>query len=305
MDGQVEGAVTTWHEGELRAQELAGTKDRMVEVAARLGRDTPRAHARFLAEREVLFVAAADSLGALWVSPLVGPPGFARHVGPRTIALDGTPQPGDPLREIWQPLNAVGLIAIDPATRSRIRINGHVHARVTTGSTLTVQQSYGNCPAFITQRILTQRGNIDPSFQPLSSTEIPDAARSTIERADTFYIGSAHATHGVDASHRGGPLGFVRIVDASTLEWPDYKGNGFFQTIGNLEADPRCALLFLDNHTGHMLQLSGSAYTDWTTPSTDPEVERMQRFRVEQVRWWPTGSPVQVVADSLPARAIQ
>ena len=74
-----------------------------------------------------------------------------------------------------------------------------------------------------------------------------------IANADTFFLGTIHPSRGADASHRGGPPGFVR-VDGNRLWWPDYPGNNMFNSFGNLAVDPSAALLFIDFDTGTALQ---------------------------------------------------
>src|SRR4030095_6224466 len=82
-------------------------------------------------------------------------------------------------------------------------------------------------------------------------------------RADTLFIASVHADAGADASHRGGQPGFVRVLDERRLLIPDYAGNNMFQTLGNITADPRVGLLFVDFDTGTTLQLTGRARIPW------------------------------------------
>jgi len=52
-----------------------------------------------------------------------------------------------------------------------------------------------------------------------------------IAASDTFFLGTTHPVRGSDASHRGGPAGFVR-VDGDQLWWPDYPGNNLFNSFG-------------------------------------------------------------------------
>jgi uncharacterized protein len=63
----------------------------------------------------------------------------------------------------------------------------------------------------------------------------------------------------VDASHRGGAPGFIRVVDATTLRIPDYPGNSMFMTLGNFEIDPRASLVAVDFERGRAVSFSGSA----------------------------------------------
>jgi predicted pyridoxine 5'-phosphate oxidase superfamily flavin-nucleotide-binding protein len=89
----------------------------------------------------------------------------------------------------------------------------------------------------------------------------------------------------MDASHRGGPAGFVDVVDGRTLRFPDYAGNDHFNTFGNLIRDPRIGLVFPDFERGGLLQLTGVASIDWTRPdqSLFPNAERLVEVRIDAV----------------------
>ena len=84
-----------------------------------------------------------------------------------------------------------------------------------------------------------------------------------IAGADTFFVASyvddAERGRAVDVSHRGGRPGFVRIGADGVLTIPDFSGNRFFNTLGNLIANPKAGLLFVDFETGDELQLTGDA----------------------------------------------
>jgi hypothetical protein len=123
-----------------------------------------------------------------------------------------------------------------------------------------------------------------------------------IARADTFFLGTTHPERGTDASHRGGPPGFVR-VERSSLWWPDYAGNNMFNSLGNLATDPTAALLFLDFSTGATLHLSGTARLEWTTPEEDGDdagTGRRVRFTLEQAA---TGSRLALIGGPVHAYA--
>ncbi len=71
-----------------------------------------------------------------------------------------------------------------------------------------------------------------------------------------FVASAAHredGKFGVDVSHRGGQPGFLGLDAEDTIVVPDFRGNGFFQTIGNLLAFPRAGLLIPDFATGDLL----------------------------------------------------
>ena len=76
--------------------------------------------------------------------------------------------------------------------------------------------------------------------------------KELIARADTFFIATAVAD-GADVSHRGGKPGFLRLEEDGALSWPDYAGNNFFNTLGNIEANSAAGLLIPDWETGRVL----------------------------------------------------
>ncbi len=90
---------------------------------------------------------------------------------------------------------------------------------------------------------------------------------------------------GADISHRGGRPGFVRVA-GDTLCIPDFPGNRYFNTLGNLLGEPRAALLFIDFEHGDLLQLQGVTEIDWDirTPPPVAGAERTWRFHV--ARGW-------------------
>jgi hypothetical protein len=92
-------------------------------------------------------------------------------------------------------------------------------------------------------------------------------------------------TTGVDISHRGGRPGFVR-VEGDALTIPDFQGNRYYNTLGNLLGEPRASLLFTDFETGDLLQLQGMVKIDWSAAATKlvEGAERLWHFEI--VRGW-------------------
>ncbi|MCB0923411.1 MAG: pyridoxamine 5'-phosphate oxidase family protein [Mycobacterium sp.] len=264
MTDQRQFAAVGFHSGELEAQRHAGVQTQ----AARLARMVGPAELRpgitaILADTTFAAITARDRTGRLWTSPLLGAPGFLHASGPRTLQINTLVPSADPLHSprTGQP---AGVIAIDFTTRRRVRINGTLAASDDAGLTLHVDQAYGNCPQYIQQRRITIGKESDhrartPQYraQLLRRTDI-----RLIESADTFFLGTTHPDSGNDASHRGGPAGFVRATSEG-IWWPDYPGNNMFNSFGNLAVDPTAALLFVDFRTGNTLQLSGLAAVDW------------------------------------------
>jgi uncharacterized protein len=164
------------------------------------------------------------------------------------------------------------------AFRRRVRINGVLTESDNAGLTLDVDQAYGNCPQYIQPRHISI--NEEPNHPARTPQYRGEVLRGTdirlIESADTFFLGTTHPDSGNDASHRGGPAGFVRVTPEG-LWWPDYPGNNVFNSFGNLAVDPTAALLFIDFRTGNTLQLSGTAAVDWDAPIVGDDGETGRR----------------------------
>ncbi len=270
------GAATTspFHAGELAVQERVGVRETMAPWGRKVVRTwMPDQHRAFYAQLPFVVAAARDEEDRPWVTLLTGKPGFIQSPDASTLAIRGGALPGDALEQSLGAGTELGLLGIELETRRRNRVNGTV---VETGDGylgVEVGQAFGNCPQYITER---EWRAVDISPAEASSvryTELTPAMQEWIRRADTFFIGSGHrgATNsessGMDASHRGGPAGFVRVESPTRLVFPDYAGNNHFNTIGNLVLDPRVALLFVDFETGNLLQITGRASIDFDSPA--------------------------------------
>jgi predicted pyridoxine 5'-phosphate oxidase superfamily flavin-nucleotide-binding protein len=73
----------------------------------------------------------------------------------------------------------------------------------------------------------------------------PDEAAFIAQR-DSFYMATVLETGWPYVQHRGGPAGFLKVVDNKTLAFADYRGNRQYISVGNLSADGRAALILLD-----------------------------------------------------------
>ena len=86
---------------------------------------------------------------------------------------------------------------------------------------------------------------------------------SLLAKSDLFFVSSSNAEKTIGTNYRGGPPGFTRVVanDASkvTLVYPEYSGNRFYQTLGNLYTTPRAGFVFPDFETGDVLYITGDA----------------------------------------------
>lgn len=277
----------TFHDGELDVQRRAGSADMARKVGGGIGEAIPAAAAHFLAERRMLFAGAADARRRWWATAFTGDPGFAQVRDERTLDLRASLRGDDPLRAELRSGSAIGLLAIDFATRRRMRLNGSV---VESGDNLLrvrSEQVYGNCPKYIQRRVLESDAGAraGAAAESRRGTSLTPAQQAWIAAADTFFIATAHPESGADVSHRGGNPGFLRVLDRHTLLWPDYAGNRMYQTLGNLSVQPDAGLLFLDFDSGAALHLSGEAAVLWGDARTAEfaGAERLLRFTVAEV----------------------
>ena len=263
-------AIPGFHEGELSVQERAGVLVDARRLSGMLApADLTGGAGLFLAAQTFAVITARDGRGRLWASPLVGPAGFLVGDGP-TLHVATVPAAGDPLSGLPAGQD-VGMIVMDFARRRRLRVNGTLTKATEHELLVDVAQVYGNCPTYIRPRYVeATTSEPGPTRAGRHSDALePDHLR-LIEGADTFFLGTTHPSRGADASHRGGPPGFVR-VSGRGLWWPDYPGNNMFNSLGNLASDDAAALLFLDFVTGARLHLSGTASLEWAGPGVQLE----------------------------------
>jgi predicted pyridoxine 5'-phosphate oxidase superfamily flavin-nucleotide-binding protein len=277
-----------FHAGERAAQERLGVREAMEAHGRRVLRDfMTEQHRRFFAQLPFLVVGTVDAQGQPWSSLLARGPGFVSSPDPRHLVVRARPLPGDPLGQNLAVGADVGILGIDPSTRRRNRLNGVVQESTPEGFTVEVRQSYGNCPKYIQARTVTfaPKGPAGP----ITRAERLDAPLARlVGSADTFYLASAAQgpSGGADVSHRGGRPGFIVVgADRRTLTVPDYSGNFYFNTIGNLLVEPRAGLLFIDFERGDLLSLAAGAEVVWDGPEVEalPGAERLIRFTITEV----------------------
>lgn len=289
-----------YHAGERYVQERAGQAAAARDALGAISKTIPPPAATFLAEREFIVIAAADADGRVWTSQVTGQAGFM-HVDEKTLHVAARPHASDPLAVSLAGRTAAGTIAIDFATRRRMRLNG-ISTGTGDGFTVASDQVYANCPKFISERRI--EGVVDaPAPRARDLDRLDTASRALIATADTFFIGTADGENGADASHRGGRAGFVETLDDRTLRFPDYRGNAMYMTLGNVVVSPRVGLLFIDWQHGHSVQISGTAEIQWdpALSAHRPGMQRMLTVRIERIVATTNASPLRWSA-AIPSR---
>lgn len=274
----------SFHTDELDAQARAGISTRSAAI-----RDfIPDQHRMYFAALPYVFLATTDAEGWPLATVLEGEPGFVSSPDPRTLRIQALPGPDDPASGTIRQGQEIGLLGIDLGTRRRNRANGVVSAVDASAFTVAVHQSFGNCPQYIQRRAVSRAEVAGGQVRRLGALD--DEARGLSARADTFFVASRSRmgvgpAGGVDISHRGGRPGFVR-TKGDVLSIPDFRGNRYFNTLGNLLGEPRSALLFPDFDSGDLLQLQGVATIDWNPAAAErfEGAERIWHFRI--ARGW-------------------
>src|SRR5262245_27126810 len=142
----------TFHEGEIAVQQRVGVGPLAERVGAGIRSTVPAVAAKFLRDQPWLVLGSADGAGRMGASLLTGPPGFVRTLDESTVQIGAAPPPGDPLAVRPSVGDAVGLLALDFATRRRLRLNGEVLERTAQSIVVGARQVYANCQKYIQRR---------------------------------------------------------------------------------------------------------------------------------------------------------
>jgi predicted pyridoxine 5'-phosphate oxidase superfamily flavin-nucleotide-binding protein len=117
-----------------------------------------------------------------------------------------------------------------------------------------------------------------------------------LSETDTFYMASLGETGWPYVQHRGGPKGFLKVIDNNTLAFADFRGNKQYISTGNLMADNRVALILVDYRRQLRLKIlgrveifEGEKAKDWLARVRDPDykavTERVYVIRIEAFDW--------------------
>lgn len=93
-----------------------------------------------------------------------------------------------------------------------------------------------------------------------------DEDRAFIAKVPMFFLATADADGRPDCSYKGGLPGFVQVIDAQTLVFPSYDGNGQFRSLGNVLVNPHVGMLFIDFEATKRIRVNGIATIDHADP---------------------------------------
>ena len=158
-------------------------------------------------------------------------------------------------------------------------------SRVFTTAVQELQKRYGSRTHY--QRLRGQNG---------SSDQLTADETGFISERDTFYMATVGESGWPYVQHRGGPKGFLKVLDANTLAFADYRGNKQYISTGNLMTDARVSLILVDYPRRARLKLlgkvsifEGDQAAPWLPRVQDSGyaavIERVYVIRVEAFDW--------------------
>ena len=157
-----------------------------------------------------------------------------------------------------------------------------------TDAVVGVQREYGSDGFYGRKRV---QGNAAPGIDALTDDE-----REYLAERDHFYLATVSETGWPYVQYRGGPTGFLRVVDDHTIGWADFRGNLQYISTGNVGGDDRVALIALDYAHQRRLKIFGHARVvtvaedpalvkSFANPDYSAEVERAVLVTVEAFDW--------------------
>lgn len=284
--------VPVFHEGEVFAQDTLGISKTIAQRTQGFIRPfMPVQHRAFFESGPLMMVGLLDQSGHPVALPVWGDEGFVRSPSETRLQL-GLSQGAFALIDTLLGLDVntgskIGILGLELATRRRNRLNGVISHLKGSDIHVSVEQSFGNCPQYIHTRDTQKVSNLG-ALEKVTHKNVQryngltTHLQQVVSTAETFYIASRHATlghnsnEGIDVSHRGGKSGFIN-VEANSLLIPDFSGNKFFNTIGNIVLDGRVGLCFFENTTGTLHFIQGNATVIWET-DTLPDFDGAERF---------------------------
>ena len=167
-------------------------------------------------------------------------------------------------------------------------VSKHYGAVAFTHSVRDVQRTHGSETFYTRKRLQAQAV---PGPDPLTEDEI-----QYLTERDSFYMATVSETGWPYVQFRGGPAGFLRVLDEHTIGWADFRGNLQYISTGNLIAGERVALILMDYAHRRRLKIFGRARIATTDedpalvesladPSYDATVERAVLVTVEAFDW--------------------
>ncbi|KAK1148528.1 hypothetical protein N8T08_009534 [Aspergillus melleus] len=292
-------ALHGWHPGEIAIQRQLGYADAVKDAWRMIRNFMPEQHRAFHTSRlPFIPITTVDEDGRPWaaiVAGSAGEAGFVHSPDSQTLSIHARLWDGDPLLDTVQawvdPSHALSTVAqrsltaglgIEFSTRRRNKFAGTIQSVEWQSNQdyklhLRVIQTTGNCPKYINVRKPIPHPHTCPKVEHRyrrwgPQGRLPEEVVTFILQADTVFVASIYKSSPSDLdmfpphagmNARSGLPGFIRVSpsDGRTVVVPDYSGNRFMSTLGNIEASGLVGLTIMSFTTGDILYLTGTAKT--------------------------------------------
>ncbi|TQS33525.1 hypothetical protein Golomagni_06127 [Golovinomyces magnicellulatus] len=231
-------------------------------------------------ETALVALGTLDEQGRPWTTIWGGERGFAQPVAQGVLGFNsGVDTKYDPVYEaLWKETDGAGgmvrpnggegklmsALSIDLESRDRVKLAGLMMAgsaeEKSVQMAMLVTESLGNCPKYLNKKRVSKKDVASESA--VNGLPLSKEAMELIARSDMFFMSSTNGET-MDTNHRGGPVGFIRVVSNDenevALVYPEYSGNRLYQTLGNLKMNPAVGVVIPDYETSDVLYLTGTA----------------------------------------------
>lgn len=277
------------HEGEVYVQQRRHAPSSTPDIVSQYIRDDmPEEHSDFFTHLSYFALATLDADDRPWATIIVGAPTtLVRAVSKMELEITAVLPEGDPfvssvISTSPSSRRYFAGVGVDFRNRRRNKVAGLIaKAQVqdhTLHMSLITNESLGNCPKYITVRRLEyfqRQSALAADHRNDENVPLDRECRKIIDRASTVFLATRHTGRVSDLglNHRGGAPGFVRTYEdngSAYIVVPDYSGNRFYQSLGNIQTDHVAGLVFPCFATGDMLHVTGIAENLF-----DDEAERL------------------------------
>ncbi|MEM9451562.1 MAG: pyridoxamine 5'-phosphate oxidase family protein [Cyanobacteria bacterium P01_E01_bin.6] len=219
-------------------------------------------------------------------------------------------------------------VGVDFSNRRRNKLSGIITAASVDSAgqlslSLKSDEHLGNCPKYITIRSLEpclRQAEVSLDQFDLCTSKLPASCKETINQASSVFLATKHVPddetsideqRDMGLNHRGGAPGFVRVYEdiekdadgeeciSIYLVLPDYSGNRFYQSLGNIQTNKQVGLAIPDFNNGNMLYVTGEAENlfDEDAEELMPRVSLLTRIRVTGAVFIQQGLNLCMVSD--------
>ena len=260
-----------YHAGQIEVQTEANTR----RVAGMLA-DWVGPVGEFARVADLIVLAMPTSDGGLAFTVASGPAPLVRVEGGVAIRLPL----GNACTIRSSMPTPVGGLAVNLGQRRRARINGRLIAASDGEYELEAREAFTNCRKYIAPSLALETGlHIGPLSRAAIALDDPWLA-DVLARAETSFLATVSPDGQPDASHRGGPPGFLSLdVRAAQLSWPEYVGDGMLKSAGNVRATGQLTLLAVDLDTGDGVELAGIGRYETLRSSKRPRLDGLEQHR--------------------------